>query len=209
MRKLKVLIGIACFVIASLAGAQAPQEGRDYTLLTSPQPTDVAGKVEVIEFFSYMCPHCSHFDPVLSKWLKTLPKDVVFKRVPVIFRPQWEAPARLYYALETLGALDKLHAAAFDAIHVENLNMSSDAVVIDWAVKHGFERKAFTDVYGSFAVQSKVTRAKQATGAYGISSVPALVVAGKYRTPESAPSFEELLKGVDALIAKARSEQKR
>jgi len=209
MRKLKVLIGIACFVFASLAGAQTLQEGRDYSVLAAPQPTEAAGKVEVIEFFSYMCPHCAHFDPSLSKWLKTLPKDVVFKRVPVIFRPQWEPTARLYYTLETLGALDKLHGAAFDAIHAENLNMASDAVVIEWAVRKGIERKAFTDVYGSFAVQSKVTRAKQASGAYGVPGVPALVVAGKYRTADNAPSHEELLGVVDALIAKARKEQKR
>ncbi len=209
MRALKALIGIACFVIAGLAGAQGLQEGRDYTVLTTPQPTEPAGKVEVIEFFSYMCPHCAHFDPVLSTWVKALPKDVVFRRVPLIFRKEWEAPAKLYFALEAMGEVERLHGAAFAAIHVEGTYLVNDAAVFDWAARKGLDRKAFADAYNSFTVQSKVARVKQMSGAYGIQGVPMLVVAGKYRTADNPPSYEDLLKIVDTLIAKARNERKR
>ena len=157
-----------------------------------------------------MCPHCDHFDPVLAKWLKTLPQDVVFVRIPVVYRPQWEAPARLYYTLEAMGQLDRQHSAAFTAIHRENVNLSSESGVTDWAVKKGLDRKKFVDTYNSFAVQSKVQAAKQKQGAYGIQAVPMIVVAGKYRTPENfSGNFEQLLSLVDNLVAKARAEQGR
>jgi thiol:disulfide interchange protein DsbA len=210
MRKLKVLIGVVWFTFAGIAGAQTLREGRDYTLLTPPQATE-PGKVEVIEFFSYMCPHCAHFEPVLSPWVKALPKDVAFRRVPVVFRPNWESSARLYYALEAMNELDRLHGHVFDAIHVDGSNLTTDEAVADWVAKNGLDRKKFTGVYGSFTLQSKVQRAKQTTAAYRIDSVPSLVVAGKYRTPPEnfTGSHEDLLKIVDALIAKARSEQKR
>jgi thiol:disulfide interchange protein DsbA len=214
MRKLKLLIAafaaFACLVFAGLGQAQDLRAGRDYDALATPQPTEPAGKVEVIEFFSYMCPHCAHFEPVLSKWMKTQPKDVVLRRVPVIFRPQWEAPARLFFTLETLGELERLHVAAFSAIHEGHVDLTTEAAVADWAAKNGIDRKKFTDVYGSFTLQSKAQRAKQMQGAYGIPGVPTLVIAGKYRTPDNFPgSQEDLLKIVDALIVKVRSEQKR
>jgi thiol:disulfide interchange protein DsbA len=210
MHKLRALIGVACLFIAAIAGAQDVREGRDYTLLSTPQATE-PGKIEVAEFFSYMCPHCAHFEPVLAPWVKKLPKDVAFQRIPVVFRPQWEAPARLYFTLEALNDVDKLHGAVFNAIHSEGANLMTDAAVTDWAAKKGLDRKKFSDVYGSFALQSKLQRAKQATASYGINSVPAIVVAGKYRAPVENfnGSFEDLLKIVDGLIAKARAEQKR
>lgn len=210
MRKLKVLLAVVCFAIAGIAGAQTLREGRDYTLLSPPQPTE-PGKIEVIEFFSYMCPHCAHFEPVLEPWVKALPKDVAFRRVPVVYRPQWEAPARLYYALETMNEVDRLHMAVFNAIHVDGSNLTTDDAVADWAAKKGLDRKKFTGVYNSFAVQSELQRAKQTTAAYRIDAVPSLVIAGKYRTPPEnfTGSHEDLLKIANALIAKARSEQKR
>ena len=214
MYKLKVLIAafvtLACLVFAGLGQAQDLRAGRDYDVLATPQPTEAAGKVEVLEFFSYMCPHCAHFEPGLAKWMKAQAKDVVFRRVPVIFRPQWEAPARLYFTLETLGELERLHTAAFSAIHEGHVDLSTEAAVVDWAAKNGVDRKRFTDVYGSFTVQSRAQRAKQMQSGYGIPGVPTLVVAGKYRTPDNFPgSQEDLLKIVDALVVKARSEQKR
>jgi len=210
MRKLRAFIGVVCCLVAGLAGAQQNvREGRDYTLLSTPQPTE-RGKVEVIEFFSYMCPHCAHFEPVLAPWAKALPKDVVFRRNPVVYRPQWEAPARLFLTLEAMNEVDRLHAAAFNAIQVEGSNLTIEAGVMEWAAKKGLNARKFSDVYNSFALQSKLQRAKQATADYGINSVPAIVVAGKYRAPteDFKGTHEDLLKIVDALIVKARSEQK-
>ena len=208
MLKFRNLFAVTGLLLALVAGNAAAQlkEGRDYDLVSPPQATEKS-KIEVIEFFSYMCPHCDHFDPTLNQWLKTLPKDVVFHRVPVIFRPQWEAPAKLYYTLEAMGELEKLHTAAFSAIHRENTDLMSDSGVLNWAVKKGLDRKKFADTYNSFSVQSKTTGSKQKQGAYGIQGVPMLVVAGKYRTADNYQgSFDDLLKVVDNLIVKSRGE---
>jgi len=211
MQKFRNLFSFAALALALLTGSAYAelQPGRDYELVNPPQPTE-KGKIEVIEFFSYMCPHCDHIDPVVSQWQKTLAKDVVFHRVPVVFRPQWEAPARLYYTLEAMGELDKLHSAAFTAIHRENLDLSSEAGVTKWAVEHGLDRKKFSDTFNSFAVLSKTQGSKQKQGAYGIAGVPSFVVAGKYRNPENVPGgYPGLMKRVDDLIAKSRAEQGR
>ena len=207
-KTLKTLIGIAVMMLACAgsSGALALQEGQDFELVNPPQATE-KGKIEVIEFFSYMCPHCDHFDPVLNNWLKNQPKDVVFRRIPVVFRPQWEAPARLFYTLEAMGELDKLHSAAFTAIHREGANLMTESGVTDWAVKKGLDRKKFSDTYNSFAVQSKAMGSKQKQGSYGIPGVPAMVVAGKYRTPDNfSGGNEAMLKIVDDLIVKSRNE---
>lgn len=206
LKKLFVLAGLLLAFAVGNVSAELKQ-GKDFDLINPAQPTE-KGKVEVIEFFSYMCPHCDHIDPVVNKWTKTLAKDVSFQRVPVVFRPQWEAPAKLYYTLDAMGELEKFHAAAFAAIHRENTDLSNEAGVANWAVKKGLDRKKFSDTYNSFAVQSKAQGSKQKQGAYGIPGVPSFVVAGKYRTPDNfAGGFDELLKLVDGLVAKARAEQ--
>ena len=208
LRKLIACLTLALALVAT-AGAADLAVGKDYELV-NPAQTSEKAKVEVIEFFSYMCPHCDHMDPYIAKWQKTLGKDVLFTRVPVIFRPQWEAPAKLYYTLDALGEIDRLHGAAFTAIHRENADFSKDASVIDWAAKKGMERKKFSDTYNSFAVMSKAQGSKQRQAAYGIQGVPTFVVAGKYRTPDDyRGSFDEMLAIVDKLIVKARAEQGR
>ena len=210
MPNMRNLIATFCLLFAAAGSAFAADlvAGKDYELVNPPQPTE-KGKVEVIEFFSYMCPHCDHLDPYVAKWEKTLGRDVMFSRIPVIFRPQWEAPAKLYYSLDALAETGRLHSAAFNAIHRENVDLATDAGVIEWAAKKGIERKKFSDVYNSFAVQSGAKRSKQRQEAYGIPGVPTFVVAGKYRTPDNYHgSFDELLALVDKLVAKARSERK-
>lgn len=206
LKKLFLLTGLLLAFATGGANAQLKQ-GKDFDLINPPQPSE-KGKIEVIEFFSYMCPHCDHIDPFVNKWSKTLSKDVSFQRFPVVFRPQWEAPAKLYYTLDALGELEKLHPAAFAAIHREKADLQKEAGVINWAVSKGLDRKKFTDTYNSFAVQSKAQGGKQKQGGYGIPGVPAFVVAGKYRTPDNFPGdFDALLKLVDGLVAKARAEQ--
>ena len=211
MLKFQRFVAALALFLFGLAGAAAADlaAGKDYVLVNPSQPSEKS-KVEVIEFFSYMCPHCDHLDPFVAKWQKTLAKDVVFTRIPVIFRPQWEAPAKLFYTLEAMGEFDKLHAAAFSAIHRENTDLSTDKGIAGWAAKKGLDPKKFADAYGSFSVQSGAQRSKQRQGAYGIPAVPAFVVAGKYRTPEDFHgNFDELLALVDKLIVKARAEQGR
>jgi len=195
------------------ATAQSPalQEGRDFKQITPAQPTETAGKVEVLEFFSYACPHCADFDPALNAWAKAAPKDVALRRVPITFgRDQWVPLAKLYYTLEAMGQLDRLHGKVFDAIHKDDVKLLAENVQFDWVEKQGIDRKKYLETYKSFAVQSKVTRAQQVAAAYKIQGVPALAVNGKYllNTPPGG-THTQLLNNTEQLITRARAELKK
>ena len=210
MRKPGFLFVITALLFAFAAnGAMAEiKEGKDYAVLTQPQPIDTKGKVEVIEFFWYGCPHCYDFEPVLGKWLKTLPKDVVFHRVPADFG-RWTPGVRLYYALDAIGEEERLHKDLFDAVYRDRMNFNLESEVTDWLVKKGVDRKKFSDAYNSFAVQSKISRAQQMTRTYGLNGVPTVIVGGKYMTSNTMTNgaFEPVVVIMDELIAKARAEQ--
>jgi len=191
--------------LIALPAAHALQPGKDYLPLQPAQATDSPGKFEVIEFFAYTCSHCFDLEPELVAWLKTLPRDVTFKRVPAVFSEKWEPMARAYYTLEALGQLDALHGEVFEAIHVKNRNLGSAASFADWAASHGLNRKRVLDTYNSFAVGMKMAQAKQMSQAYRLSGVPALVVNGRYLTSGSLTgSHSRTLQVVDSLIARER-----
>jgi thiol:disulfide interchange protein DsbA len=182
--------------------AQRPQ----YTLLNPPQPTD-SGKIEVIEFFWYACPHCYHLEPSVAAWQKTAPKDVVFKRVPAT-TAGWASLATVYYTLEAMGVLDQYHAKVFDAIHKQNINLANTGLRDAWLAKQGIDVAKYHDVEKSFSVTTKMQRAKQMTASYKIDSVPQLVVDGKYVvSAESAGGQERMFQAVDQAIAVARKEK--
>jgi len=189
------------------AAAGDPREGVDYVKLASPQPPSQPG-IEVIEFFSYACPHCNEFEPVVSKWRAGLPADVHFRRVPIGFgRPQWQAVAKLYYALEVSGDLAKLDHAVFSALHVENVPLFDEKSILSWAGTRVADPKRFADAYRSFDVQTKTARAELLAKTFDITGVPSLVVAGRYRVVgREAKTFEELLKVTDQVIGIARRE---
>jgi len=200
---------VVALVLALAAGDTFAElkEGRDFETLSQAQPTDAIGKVEVTDFFWYGCPHCYALEPVLNKWLKGFPKDVVFRRVPADFG-RWTQGARLYYALEAIGEEGRLRAELFDAIHLERLGYTKESDVTDWLVKKGVDKERFTNAYNSSAVQSKVQGAKQLTQSYGVDGVPTLVVGGRYRTsPITVGGHDAMLAVVDELIAKVRAEQ--
>lgn len=208
MRMLKSLLGILALLTALGVSAADLQEGRQYKLISPPQPTEAKGKIEVTEFFWYGCSHCFDFEPLVSKWKKTLPADVVFRRVPAVFRDSWAPGAKTFYALEATGQLDKLHQEVFDAINIDRMNPADEKAIADLIGKKGGDKQKFLEAYNSFAVQSKVSRAAQTTQAHGISGVPAIVVNGKYTPAQGAAgSFADVLVIVDQLIAKARAEQ--
>lgn len=214
MRSLKSLASLvvaAFFVLAGAACAQEPREGREYTVISPAQPTDARGKIEITEFFWYGCPHCYDLEPALQAWLKTLPRDVVFRRVHALFPGnKWLADAKTYYALEAMGLTEKLHTAVFDAIHKERLRMNDEATLFAWMEQKGVDRKKFADTYNSFTVQSKTQRAMQLSQGFRLDGVPALAINGKYVTsPYAADGNEKMLLVADRLIAKARSEQGR
>jgi thiol:disulfide interchange protein DsbA len=184
----------------------AQTAGLDYTLITPAQPSDDPAKIEVLEFFSYGCPHCSDFHPLISAWSAKLPTDVVFKRVPITFgRAAWANIAKLYYTLETTGDLAKLDGDVFKAIHGERINMFDEKTLTEWVVKKGVDPKKFADTFNSFGVMSKVKRGDQLAQAYRIQGVPAIAVDGKYLV--GGKDFTEQLAISDKMIAKARSEK--
>ena len=177
-------MGISAFSTPpSLAQMVKPQQGIDYLILDKPVAVDaVAGKVEVIEFFGYWCPHCNAFEPELETWLKRLPANISFKRVPVAFNDAAIPLQKMYYTLEALGHVNDMQRKVFTAIHAEKINLNTQEGIVAWAVKQGLDQKKFVDAYTSFAVNTKVTKAKQLANAFKIDGVPSLGVAGRFYT---------------------------
>jgi thiol:disulfide interchange protein DsbA len=191
----------------SAAGAAEFVEGKDYVRLKNAQPVETGKKIEVIEFFSYGCPHCNDLEPILDAWIAKLPPDVQFRRVPVMFQQRWEALARIYYTLDAMGDEARLSPEVFKAIHGSGLPLYQDKAFFDWAAAQGLDRAKVAEVYSSFAVSSKFNRAKVLAQTYNIQSVPTMVIDGKYVTSSDRVGTHAALPPVlDALIVKARAE---
>jgi thiol:disulfide interchange protein DsbA len=208
----RLVRAFAAFALAAAfvsgAAAQAPVEGTNYVRLKNQQPTESGKNIEVLEFFSYGCPHCGELEPQLQAWLKNKPADVTFRRVPVMFQPRWENLAKIYYTLDAMGEEAKLAPEIFTAIHGKGVQLWNEKDFLDWAAGKGLDRKKVEDLYKSFAITGKVNRAKQLAGAYGIQSVPTIVVDGKFSTgPERTGGHAAMPGTIDALIAKARAER--
>jgi thiol:disulfide interchange protein DsbA len=204
-------LAVFAAAVLSLSAFAAPDEafeGHDYTRLSNEQPVATGRKIEVLEFFWYRCPHCFQLEPGLSAWLKKLPKDAQLRRVPAVFRDDWMPGAKLYYTLEQMGLLGRLHGKAFDAYHLENLNLNDPAVLGGWIAKQGVDRKQFEGIYNSFSIQSKAMQGARLAPAYGITGVPAIVIDGKYASSVSMTGSEpRLFEVLDQLIVKARAER--
>ncbi len=212
-REFSLLAGAATVATQALwpavahADAAKPEAGTDYLVLDPRAPVEApAGKIELVEFFWYSCPHCSAFEPELGAWLKKLPKDVAFRRVPVAFRDDFVPQQRLYYALEAMGLVDKLHTKVFAAIHGERLDLSKAPAILDWVAKQGVDRAKFSEQFGSFSVATKSSRAQQLQNAYKVEGVPALGVAGRFYIDGSiAKGMSNALKVMESLLAVART----
>ncbi len=195
------------FVVASPAAAQGgPVEGKQFAKIEPPVPPMAAGKIEVLEFFSYACPHCSAFEPTVEAWTKKLPADVAFHRVPVPFLMNFENLMRTYYSLETMGLVDTMQRKVFTAIHVDRNFLEKPADIASLMAKNGVDAAKFTNVFSSFSVASSVTRAKKLTAAYKLDGVPTIAVQGRWATsPGQAGGAEQALAVTDFLIQRARS----
>ena len=198
--------GAAALSTTASAQGKAPQEGTDYLLLDKPAPVEAAaGKIEVVEFFWYSCPHCNSFEPMLDAWSKKAPKDVVLRRTPVSFRPDFEPQQRLYYVIESMGLVEQLHKKVFSAIHVEKQNLNTAEQITAWAEKQGVSKVKFTEAYNSFPVVTKARKATQLQEFYKVDGVPALGVAGRYFTSGSvAQTMERALAVTDYLVELTR-----
>jgi thiol:disulfide interchange protein DsbA len=201
-----LLVLLACAlpfaVVRAADSAVAPppfQEGKDYVRLPTPVPTSVPDKAEVVELFSYRCPHCHQLDPVVKEWLKRKPDNVAFVRIAVSagYQADYESAARAYYAAEALGVLDKVHQPLFDAIHREKRKLSSEDELAAFFAEHGVDQDAFRKAYKSFQTETQLRRGNQLAQRYGTRGVPAVIVNGQYEV--RSPRMFEV---VDFLLAR-------
>ncbi|HEU4709806.1 MAG TPA: thiol:disulfide interchange protein DsbA/DsbL [Methylophilaceae bacterium] len=207
---MKKILTALLLLAATHVMAADPQIGNEFKQTVQAIPTDNPGKIEVMEIFWYGCPHCYHLEPSLEAWVKKLPQDVYFKRVPGVPREDWAPMAKAYYTLEALGLVDKLHGALFDAIHKQRvLNPTSEKGAIDWITKQsGLDRKKVAETYNSFSVNTKVVRAMQIFRASGATGVPSLVIDGKYLTSSTmAGGNQEALNVADYIINHVRQDR--
>ena len=222
--RIRVLFVAALAVLLGLGMAAAQAQlvsGKDYQLITPPQPTPPGKNVEVIEFFWYGCPHCYHLQPSLAEWLKKKPADVSFRSQPAAFDESWTQLARTYHAIDVLGAQEKLHGEVFAAIHkTHKLNpktlIKDQKSLFEWVGTQGVDVKKFTEAYNSFSVVSKTQRATDTTSAYGVTGTPSLAIDGRFlAAPHMVPAkanntvdYERFFKNVDQLITMARANRK-
>jgi thiol:disulfide interchange protein DsbA len=207
------LLSALCGLLIAFATTvrAAPVEGTDYIELKPPQSVDSPGKVEVIEFFWYRCPHCYALEPDLEAWVKRLPRDVQFKRIPGVLNEDWAVDAKVFYALEAIGEVERLHRALFNAIHQPNggaTRLRGDAYekwVADWLAAQKVDMKKYDAALHSFTVASKLRRASQMAGAYRLDGVPAIVVQGRYLVLANT-SQKAMLATADSFIGEARKQ---
>jgi thiol:disulfide interchange protein DsbA len=197
----------ALALLASSVGLAWGQAQESFQALKSEVPVNTPpGKIEVLEFFHYGCPHCQEFEPLVVQWSRRLPDDVAFMRVPVLFgKKPLEALARLYYTLLARKRLD-LHGTVFAAVQEKQLQLDKPDVVREWVKANGLDVPAFMDAYNSFGVTTQMLRADQLARSYRIDSVPTMAVAGRFLTSAAIAgnSHEGALKAVDSLIARVR-----
>ena len=201
-------------LLAATAAAQpllspaqgTPAEGKQYVRLGQPLAAAGGGKIEVVEFFWYGCPHCNDFEPMLEAWVKKLPADVVFRRVPVAFRDEpFGTHQRIYYALEAMNQVEAMHRKVFYAIHNDRQRLDKPADISAFMAKNGVDGAKFLDVFNSFGVQTKARQAKQLAESYKIDGVPALGIQGRFYTSGTlAGSTEQALQVTDFLIQQIR-----
>src|SRR2546421_5366177 len=206
-RLLSVFSGL--FLALAAYAQSSPVEGVDYIELKPPQAVESSGKIEVLEFFWYRCPHCYALEPDLESWVKRLPRDVQFKRLPGILSDDWAVDARIFYTLEAIGELDRLHRPLFDTIHQQGgVRLHGEAFVkwvADWLAKQKVDRAKYDAAFRSFTVESKLRRAAQMSRSYRLDGVPTLTVQGRYLVVAST-SRKGMLATADFLIGEARKQ---
>ncbi|GAB3260895.1 thiol:disulfide interchange protein DsbA/DsbL [Chitinimonas naiadis] len=194
--------------LAAFSAHAEVRAGVDFDYLPNVMPTEAPGKIEVIEFFWYGCPHCYHLEPKVAAWEATLPKDVVFRREHVMWdgRSDMAGHAKVFVALKALGQVNALTPKVFNAIQKDGIELRDEKTLFDWVAKQGVNRAQFESAYKSFGAQSTFARAAQLTRDYRIDGVPNFIVNGKYKTSPSKTGDEDKLFGViNELIAKERA----
>lgn len=202
-----VLCCLACMAVAQPAAAQQLRLNADYRVIPQ-QPVESGDKIEVIDFFWYGCPYCNELQLPLERWRKRMPADVVLRRIPAVRHDNWEPHARIYFALEALGEVERLHHEVYRGYHVEELYMSKADVTAQWAVKHGIDREKWLAAYHAPEMAQKIQRTKELTKSYDIQGTPSIVVDGRYLTSSSmTPNVAAIIPVLDGLIRQAREQR--
>ncbi len=195
-------LSLAC--IALPAAAQQLKLNVDYREIPQ-QPVETGERIEVIDFFFYGCQYCNELRPRVERWHQNKPADVVLRHFPVVRRDTWVPLAKTYFALEAMGEVERLHAAVYHSYHVEDLYMSQEKVMSEWAAKHGLDAEKFMAIYRSDETRQKVERARKLTVDYDIQGTPSLVVDGKYLTDGSSAKTIDILDGMIRLARQQRA----
>ncbi len=207
---MKKLLSIFMLLASFNVLAADPQLGTEFDKTAQIIPTDTPAKIEVVEVFWYGCIHCYHMDPLLNAWVKKLPADVTFKRIPGLPNPSWAPMAKAFYAMEDLKLSDKLHTALFDAVHKQKtVNPTDEKAAIDWITKQGGVDKAkVEEAFKSFSMNNRLNRATNYFRATGATGVPSLIIDGLYITSSTmAGGNEQALKTADYIIANLRADK--
>ncbi|MSQ72809.1 MAG: thiol:disulfide interchange protein DsbA/DsbL [Betaproteobacteria bacterium] len=192
------------------AQARAPRLNYEYSAVYPPPPVTGERRMEVVEFFYYGCPICYELEPALSAWIGNAPDTIVVRRVPALSSALWENFAKLFYTLEALGHLDRLHWPVYDNFHVDDIRLNEEPVMFDWVSRNGIDPQLFVDTYGSPAIAAKVVAARELLRSYGIKGVPTLVIDGRFITSaHMAGSTKQLIPVLNYLVEQAKLERAR
>lgn len=205
IKKSAVVLALCLLGTAALAESFEYEEGTHYVALQIPLKTADESKIEVTEYFSYGCPHCFQFDPMITAWHRELPGDVLFNRTPAIWNKDYQVYAQTYYAAEALEVAEKLHTPLFQAIHEQRMRLNDPKLIAMFFAEYGVDPLDFAKVYSSFGVRASVQQAEARGRAYRAGGVPAIIVNGKYRIEgKMAGSNRNMLLITDFLIQKER-----
>ncbi|MBE0613545.1 MAG: thiol:disulfide interchange protein DsbA/DsbL [Burkholderiales bacterium] len=198
------LAALILTLVATGALAQA-QLGRDYILLDPPRAVTSGDKIEVIEFFYYGCPVCYELEPKLSRWFFNGPPSVALRRVPALSSDNWDNFAKLFYTLESMGQLARLHWPVYDNFHFNGVKLNEEATMAAWVAHNGLDKQKFIDTYHSPEIQAKLTEARNMTQNYDIKGVPSIVVDGRFVTSaRMTGGTSQLMQVVEQLVGMAR-----
>jgi len=209
MRLSRGLLAAALALLALDAPAQL-EAGREYQRIEPPHAVAADGRVEVIEFFYYGCPVCYQTEPHFARWIAGAPDYVAVRRVPALSSEAWEPLAKLYYTLEALGQVERLHWPVYDTLHFEDVKLSDSKIMLDWASRNGMDREKFAQTYASDAVTAKIAQAREMLKSYDVRAVPTFIVDGKFLTSARlAGGTQQVVEVLDRLVRLAREERVR
>jgi len=206
--KLRALLAVAGLALAFAAHAQLPSRSSEYSTLSPVHPVKTGPRIEVIEFFYYGCPICYELQPHMARWLLQAPNYISLRRVPALSVEGWEPFAKLYYTLESMGQIARLHWPVYDNFHFDGVQLNQEKVMLDWVARNGLDREKFMAVYNSQEIKDKLEDTRQMMKSYDVRAVPTIIVDGKYlSSARMAGGTRQLMQVVDKLVREARKER--